>query len=208
MSALERLCAEAHACRVCRDAPSRGAPLPDPRPVFQASATARLCIASQAPGLRAHESGRPFDDRSGERLRDWMGVTRDEFYDASRVAILPMGLCFPGYGALGGDLPPRRECAALWRTRLLEAMPRIELILCIGSYAQAWHLGAARGRASMTATVQDWRRFLGFNAGARVVPLPHPSWRNTGWIKRHPWFEAELLPTLRAEVARVLRPRA
>lgn len=204
MSAVAQLCAEARACRVCRDAPSRGAPLADPRPVFQAAATARLCIASQAPGLRAHESGRPFDDRSGERLRDWMGVTPDEFYDASRIAILPMGFCFPGYDAHGSDLPPRRECATLWRPRFLAAMPNIELILCIGAYAQAWHLGAAR-RASMTATVQDWRRWLGANAGLRVVPLPHPSWRNTGWIKRHPWFEAELLPALRAEVARVLR---
>ena len=172
--------------------------------MFQVSATARLCIASQAPGLRAHESGRPFDDRSGERLRDWMGVSREEFYDATRVAILPMGFCFPGYDAHGSDLPPRRECAALWRSRFLAALPDIELVLCIGAYAQRWHLGAARG-PSMTATVEDWRRFLGSNAGPRIMPLPHPSWRNTGWIRRHPWFEAELLPALQMEVARTLR---
>ena len=202
--AIDRLRAEARACRICRDAPARGARLADPRPVFQVSATARLCIASQAPGLRAHESGRPFDDRSGERLRDWMGVSRDEFYDASRVAILPMGFCFPGYDAHGSDLPPRRECAALWRSRFVAAMPDIELILCIGAYAQGWHLGAARG-PSMTTTVEDWRRFLGSNAGPRIMPLPHPSWRNTGWIRRHPWFEAELLSALRTEVARSLR---
>jgi uracil-DNA glycosylase len=201
---IDRLSAEARACRVCRDAPLRAAPLADPKPVFQASATARLCIASQAPGLRAHESGRPFDDRSGERLRDWMGVSREEFYDASRVAILPMGFCFPGYDAHGSDLPPRRECATLWRRRFLAVMPSIELILCIGGYAQAWHLGTRR-RASMTATVESWRSYLAAEAGPRLVPLPHPSWRNTGWIKRHPWFEAELLPALRAEVARALR---
>jgi uracil-DNA glycosylase len=201
---LDRLSAEARACRVCRDTPLRAAPLADPRPVFQASATARLCIASQAPGLRAHESGRPFDDRSGERLRDWMGVTPDEFYDARRVAILPMGFCFPGYDAHGSDLPPRRECATLWRRRFVAAMPSIELILCIGGYAQAWHLGTTRA-ASMTATVENWRHFLARDTGPRVVPLPHPSWRNTGWIKRHPWFEAELLPALRAEVARTLQ---
>jgi uracil-DNA glycosylase len=180
------------------------APLADPRPVFQASATARLFIASQAPGLRAHESGRPFDDRSGERLRDWMGVSREEFYDASRVAILPMGFCFPGYDAHGSDLPPRRECATLWRARFLAAMPSVELILCIGAYAQAWHLGTARA-PSMTATVENWRHFLATDRGPRVVPLPHPSWRNTGWIKRHPWFEAELLPALRTEITRVMR---
>jgi uracil-DNA glycosylase len=201
---LDHLSAQARACRVCRDAPSRVAPLADPRPVFQASATARLCIASQAPGLRAHESGRPFDDRSGERLRDWMGVSREEFYDASRVAILPMGFCFPGYDAHGSDLPPRRECATLWRARFLAAMPSVELILCIGAYAQAWHLGTARA-PSMTATVENWRHFLATDSGPRVVPLPHPSWRNTGWIKRHPWFEAELLPALRTEITRVMR---
>jgi uracil-DNA glycosylase len=203
--ALVHLAAEARACRICRDAPLRAPPLADPRPVLQISATARLCIASQAPGLRAHQSGRPFDDRSGDRLRDWMGVTRETFYDERRIAILPMGFCFPGYDAHGGDLPPRRECAARWRRPLFELLPDLELILCIGSYAQAWHLGARRA-SSMTETVRGWRELLASSGAPRVLPLPHPSWRNTGWMKRHPWFEAELLPTLRSEVDVVLRP--
>jgi uracil-DNA glycosylase len=202
--ALARLAAEARACRICRDAPLRAPALPDPRPVLQVSATARLCIASQAPGLRAHESGRPFDDRSGDRLREWMGVTREEFYDEGRVAILPMGFCFPGYDAHGGDRPPRRECASRWRTRFFALLPEIELILCIGSYAQAWHLGSRRA-ASVTDTVRSWRTILSSGGAPRVMPLPHPSWRNTGWMKRHPWFEAEALPALRREVDAVLR---
>jgi uracil-DNA glycosylase len=202
--ALARLAAEARACRFCRDAPLRAPALPDPRPVLQVSASARLCIASQAPGLRAHESGRPFDDRSGDRLREWMGVEREEFYDERRVAILPMGFCFPGYDAHGGDRPPRRECAPRWRTRFFALLPDVELILCIGSYAQTWHLGSRRA-ASMTDTVRSWRTILSSAGAPRVMPLPHPSWRNTGWMKRHPWFEAEALPALRREVDAVLR---
>ena len=190
------------ACRLCRDAPARGADdrLPhEPRPVAVLSDTARILIAGQAPGLRVHESGLPFNDASGDRLRTWLEVGREEFYDPRKFAIVPMGLCFPGYDPNGSDLPPRRECAPLWRARTMAAMPQIELVLAIGQYAQAWHLGKAKA-ASMTATVQDWRRHLGRNEGPAVLPLPHPSWRNTAWLKRNPWFEAEVLPELRKRV--------
>jgi len=189
-------------CRVCRDAPMRGEAdrLPhEPRPVAVLSATARILIAGQAPGLRVHESGLPFDDASGDRLRQWLGVDRDSFYNADHFAILGMGFCFPGYSAKGSDLPPRRECAPLWRQRAMDVMPQIELVLTIGQYAQAWHLGSAR-MASMTETVSEWRRYLLTNRSPAILPLPHPSWRNSGWLKRNPWFEAELLPVLRERV--------
>ena len=189
-------------CRVCRDAPIRGEAdrLPhEPRPVAVLSATARILIAGQAPGLRVHESGLPFNDASGDRLRQWLGVDRDSFYNPDHFAIVPMGFCFPGYDAAGSDLPPRKECAPLWRQRTLEAMPQIEFVLAIGQYAQAWHLGAAR-MASMTETVSEWRRYLLTNRSPAILPLPHPSWRNSGWLKRNPWFEAELLPVLQERV--------
>ena len=190
--ALSNLLADIRACRICE------AHI-EPRPVVRASATARLLIAGQAPGLRVHRSGLSFDDRSGERLREWMGIDRDAFYDERRVAILGMAFCFPGYDAHGHDKPPRRECAAHWRGRLLEALPEFELTLLIGGHAQAWHLGKA-ARPSMTETVKAWRAY-----GPRYIPLPHPSWRNTGWLKKNPWFEDELLPYLRRRVRRVLR---
>jgi uracil-DNA glycosylase len=200
---LERLSAELRACRLCVERP-RGPALPHaPNPIFRVSRTARLCIASQAAGTRAHASSTPFDDPSGDRLRTWLGTTGTEFYDASRVAIVPMGFCFPGLDAKGSDLPPRRECAPLWRTRLFAAMPHIELVLAIGQYAQAWHLGADR-RRTLGETVAAWREILARPARPRVLPLPHPSWRNTGWLKRNPWFEAEALPVLRTEVRRLL----
>jgi uracil-DNA glycosylase len=195
-------------CRLCRDAP-QGAALPhEPRPVFQVSASARLLISGQAPGTRVHASGRPFTDPSGERLRDWMGIAPDVFYDAARVAIVPMGLCFPGLDGNGGDLPPRPECAPTWRAQLIAALPRVELILLVGQYAQRWHLGGASGkgaRPTLTATVADWRGILERTpaGAARLLPLPHPSWRNNGWLRAHPWFADELLPVLRAEVARL-----
>ena len=199
---LDRLRAIIAACRLCRDAPAGGPDkaLPhEPRPVAVISSTARILIAGQAPGLRVHESGLPFDDASGNRLRDWLGVDRPTFYDRDRFAIVPMGFCFPGYDAKGSDLPPRRECAPLWREPVMAAMPQVELVLAIGHYAQAWHLGAARAK-SMTETVLDWRRHLGRNEQPAVLPLPHPSWRNTGWLKRHPWFAEDLLPELRKRV--------
>lgn len=190
------------ACRFCRDAPAKGPEdrLPhEPRPIAVLSSTARILIAGQAPGLRVHESGLPFNDASGDRLRDWLGVTREEFYDPEKFAIVPMGFCFPGYDTHGSDLPPRRECAPLWRARVIAAMPQVELVLAIGQYAQAWHLGAAKGK-SMTDTARDWRRHLGRNAAPAVLPLPHPSWRNTSWLKRNPWFSDEVLPELRKRV--------
>lgn len=192
--------AEIARCRICRDAP-RGARLPhEPRPVTRASATARLLVAGQAPGTRVHASGLPFTDPSGDRLRAWMGVDEAVFYDRARVAIVPMGFCFPGQDAAGGDLPPRRECAPAWRARLLAAMPAVDLVLAIGATAQAWHIGADRG-ASLGETVARWRDILDRPTHPRVLPLPHPSWRNSGWLKRHPWFEAEVLPELRRLVA-------
>lgn len=199
---------ELAACRICRDEPLFQPPLPhEPRPVIQASPTARLCIAGQAPGTRVHASGKPFTDPSGVRLRQWLGLDEAAFYDAARVAVVPMGHCFPGLDAQGGDLPPRRECAPIWRMRVLAAMPQVELVLAIGRYAQAWHLGAKAG-ANLSATVADWRAILAEPRRPRVLPLPHPSWRNNAWLKRNPWFEDELLPVLREEVARLMRPTA
>ncbi len=198
---------EIAACRICRDQPARGESdrLPhEPRPVAVLSATARVLIAGQAPGLRVHESGLPFDDASGNRLRDWMGVSREEFYDPDRFAIVPMGFCFPGYDAKGGDLPPRRECAPFWRAKVLATMPQIDTILAIGQYAQAWHLGARR-KASMTETAMNWRDYFFVNHGPRILPLPHPSWRNTAWLKKNPWFEKDVLPVLRQHVDSLIR---
>ncbi|NSY17931.1 uracil-DNA glycosylase family protein [Neorhizobium sp. AL 9.2.2] len=194
-------------CRICRDHPLKGEAdrLPhEPRPVAVLSATARLLIAGQAPGLRVHESGLPFNDASGNRLRDWMDVTREEFYDARRLAIVPMGFCFPGYDAKGSDLPPRKECAPAWRSQVMAAMPQIDTILVIGQYASAWHLGSQR-KPSMTETVMNWRQYFLANEGPRVLPLPHPSWRNSGWLRKNPWFEAEVIPALRHHVDSLVR---
>jgi uracil-DNA glycosylase len=192
------------ACRLCRDAPAASPPLPhEPRPIIQASPAARLLIASQAPGIRAHNSGRPFMDPSGARLRAWLGLDEPAFYDETRVAIVPMGHCFPGWDAKGGDLPPRPECAPRWRVPVLSRLTNLRLILTIGLYAQRWHLGDA-WRGDLTATVRDWRAILARKSGVPVLPLPHPSWRNNGWLKRHPWFEQECLPALREQVATIL----
>lgn len=189
---------EVRACRICVEAP-KGAPLAhEPRPVLQASPTARLAIFGQAPGMRVHLSGKPFTDPSGDRLRDWLGIGPDVFYDESRVAVVPMGFCFPGYDAKGGDRPPRKECAPLWRERVLAGMPNITTAILVGSYAQKWHLGA--GATSLTETVENWRAFA-----PRFFPTPHPSWRNNAWIKKYPWFEKELIPALRKEVRKALR---
>ena len=194
------LAGQLRACRICRDAPRYGTALPhEPRPIIQGSATARLCIASQAPGTRAHASGIPFADRSGSRLRSWLGMDEATFYDASRVAIVPMGSCFPGQDAKGGDLGPRRECAEAWRQPLFQALPNLDLVLLIGQYAQAWHLGDSF-KDGLTETVKRWRDILGSPQKPRILPLPHPSWRNNGWLKTNSWFEAELLPVLRSEI--------
>jgi uracil-DNA glycosylase len=156
-------------------------------------ARARVLVAGQAPGRRVHESGVPFRDASGDRLREWMGVTPEVFYDPARVAILPMGFCYPG-GGRSGDLPPRPECAEAWRERLLARLPAVELVIAVGRYAHAYHLGARRG-SSLTATVRAWRDFW-----PGLVPLPHPSPRNNPWLRKNPWFEAEVLPALRRRV--------
>ncbi len=164
-----------------------------PRPVLQFSATSRILIIGQAPGSRVHASGVPFDDPSGDRLRDWMGIDKDVFYDASRIAIMPMGFCYPGKGK-SGDLPPRRECAPLWHERVLACLPEDRLTLLVGTYAQAAYLPNP-AKLSMTAQVQDFRRF-----GPNVIPLPHPSWRVVLWMRQNPWFDAGLLPVLQAAV--------
>jgi uracil-DNA glycosylase len=188
--ALARLAWEIRACRVC------AAHLPlGPRPVFRASATARLLIAGQAPGTKVHETGIPWNDPSGDRLRGWLRMDRDTFYDESRIAIVPMGFCYPGRLPNGGDAPPRPECARLWRDRLRALMPEIRLTLLVGSYALAHVLG----RGAMTEHVRGFRAYLpGYFA------LPHPSWRTTAWERRNPWFGAEVLPALREAVAGVL----
>ena len=204
---LNHLLARILACEACVCTPW-GTPLPHPpRPVLRVSATARLLIASQAPGNLVNQTGIPFNDPSGDRLRNWLGLDRESFYDVSRVAIVPMGFCFPGYDNSGADLPPRRECRELWHDRLFEALPQIETVLAIGRYAQAYHfrrLGhALPSKAGVTEIVSRWRDFD--KSRPRVIPLPHPSWRNSGWLKRHPWFATQLLSVLRAEVARLMK---
>lgn len=194
-SPLDSLLAEIRACQLCAAQLTDGV-----RPVLQASATARLLIVSQAPGRKVHLSGVPFDDASGDRLRDWLGLDKTAFYDAARVAIVPMGFCFPG-SARGADLPPRRECAPAWHPRLLPLLKKVELTLAIGRYAQVGLLGAQAG-ASLTDTVRDWRIHL----ARGVLPLPHPSPRNQLWTKRNPWFAEELLPVLRERVASSMHP--
>ncbi|MCQ8240458.1 uracil-DNA glycosylase family protein [Rhizosaccharibacter radicis] len=186
----DRLLAEVRACRFCADKLPLG-----PRPILHASPTARLLIASQAPGTKVHEKGLSFWDASGDRLRGWLGLDKDIFYDSGRVAIVPMGFCYPGRYAQGGDLPPRPECAPLWRDRVLAGMPEIRLTLLVGSYSQNHVLG----RGAMTDRVREFRRFL-----PEFMPLPHPSWRTGIWESRHPWFQAEVIPALRAEVRRAL----
>lgn len=167
------------------------------------SATARICIAGQAPGLRVHESGIPFNDPSGDRLRDWMGIDRSTFYNQDKLAIVPMGFCFPGYNSKKSDLPPRKECRLAWHDKIFALMPQIELMLVIGRYAQNYHMAETREK-TVTETVINWRQTFTNSDHPKILPLPHPSWRNTAWIKRNPWFEQELLPILRSEVDRLL----
>ncbi|QDL90788.1 uracil-DNA glycosylase family protein [Paroceanicella profunda] len=190
------LAREIAGCRICAARFAATRTRHAPRPVVRLSATAPVLIAGQAPGARVHASGLPFDDASGDRLRGWLGVDRAAFYDRDRFAILPMGFCFPGYDARGADLPPPPVCAATWRARALAAMPQLRLTLLIGGHAQGWHLGRRR---PVTETVADWRARL-----PGLLPLPHPSWRNTGWLKRNPWFEEEVVPWLRGEISRLL----
>ncbi len=191
------------ACRICVEEPI-GNPLPhEPRPVAVLSQKARLMIIGQAPGTRVHASGKPFSDPSGDRLRDWMGIGEDIFYDSDKLSIAPMGFCFPGLDAKGGDLPPRKECSTYWQPQILEAMPQIELILLIGTYAQKFYMKDNAAK-TMTDTVKNWRSVYNESTNPKLLPLPHPSWRNSGWLKRNLWFDAEVLPELRKEVARLL----
>ena len=184
----DALLTEIRACTLC------AAHLPaGPRPIVQFSATASVVIIGQAPGTRVHESGIPWDDASGERLREWTGLTPEIFYDRGQIALVPMGFCYPGTGA-SGDLPPRPECALTWHDRVMAALPEDRLILLVGTYAQARYLPGAK-KLSLTTRVQDFRAY-----GPRLFPLPHPSWRSTGWMSRNPWFEADVLPVLRHEV--------
>ncbi len=191
---LDALLSEIRACRACAHE------LPhEPRPVVFVRPTTRLLIVGQAPGRRVHESGLPFTDASGDRLRDWMGVDRETFYADPRLGVAAMAFCYPGTAPNGGgDYPPPRRCAELWRRRLLTELPQVELTLLVGWHAQTWALGD-RARRSMTETVEAWRDYL-----PDVLPLPHPSWRNTAWLRKRPWFDAEVAPYLRRRVAGIL----
>lgn len=183
------------ACRICADRFAKTHTAHEPRPVVWFEPGARILVVGQAPGARVHESGRPFTDPSGDRLREWMGIDEAVFYDRSKLAILPMAFCFPGYNAKGADLPPPAICARTWRTSAMDQLSSVRLTLLVGGYAQKWHLG----RSKVTETVTAWR-----DHAPSVFPLPHPSWRNTAWLKKHPWFEAELLPALRQAVKEAL----
>lgn len=189
----DELVARVRRCTLCAEHLPLG-----PRPVVQLSETSRILVVGQAPGRRVHETGLPFNDPSGDRLRSWMGVTRDTFYDESELAILPMGFCYPGTGK-SGDLPPRPECAPAWREALLARLTNIELTLVIGQYAHAWHLPGAR--RSVTDNVRNWR-----SVWPAMLPLPHPSPRNNLWLRKNPWFEQEIIPTLQRRIECILRP--
>ncbi len=189
---LDNLLAEARACRRCADRLPLGC-----RPVLRASASASLLVVGQAPGIKVHESGIPWNDASGRRLREWMGLDEDTFYDESRIAIVPAGLCYPGRGA-SGDLPPVPECAPLWHGRIRPRLVNVRLTLVIGQYAQAYYLGSRR-RPTLTDTVRHWRDYL-----PDLLPLPHPSPRNTLWLRRNDWFDAEVIPMLREKVTEAL----
>jgi uracil-DNA glycosylase len=192
---LAALLQQVRRCRLCEPELPLGA-----RPVLQCAPNARILIAAQAPGNKVHASGIPFDDASGERLRRWMGIDRQQFYEPASIAILPMGFCYPGSGK-SGDLPPRPECAATWRRQLLDRLPHIELTLVLGRYAQKWHLDSRK--LSLTERVKDWRAGL-----PEMLPLPHPSPRNSRWLRQNPWFESEVLPELQARVSRLLQQKA
>ena len=192
---IDALRASIAACTLCADRFGTTKTRHAPRPVVWFNTAPRILIAGQAPGLRVHEAGKPFWDRSGDRLRDWLGIDKPTFYDQARVSIVPMAFCFPGYSATGSDLPPPKICAQTWRSDVMDAMGDVPLTLVIGGHAQTWHLGAG----PMTPRVAAWRDYP-----PRVFPLPHPSWRNNAWLKANPWLEAELVPALQARVKEVL----
>ena len=190
------LVSDIRACTICADRFAATETGHSPRPVVWFRPGARILVAGQAPGARVHDSGRPFTDPSGDRLRAWMGIDEATFYDRDKLAIVPMAFCFPGYDAKGSDRPPPKVCANTWRDEVMAHVGNVPLVLLIGGYAQTWHLGT---KSNVTDTVLGWRAHA-----PRAFPLPHPSWRNTGWLKKNPWFEAELLPVLRARVKEVL----
>ncbi|MEQ8319743.1 MAG: uracil-DNA glycosylase family protein [Rhodospirillales bacterium] len=187
---LQQLLARVQACDIC----SEHLPL-GPRPVVRISETAKLLIIGQAPGTRVHETGIPWNDPSGDRLRDWLGLDRDAFYDTAKIAIMPTGFCYPGRDPKGGDLPPRPECAPAWHAALRSHLKGVQLTLLVGMHAQAYYLGADR-KKTMTETVHAWQEYL-----PGIIPTPHPSWRTTAWIKKNPWFEADVIPEIRRRVA-------
>lgn len=195
MNALTSLTQDISACTICAQRFANTETAHAPRPVPWLSDTAKILICGQAPGARVHASGIPFDDPSGDRLRDWMGIDREVFYDRVQIAVLPMAFCFPGYRK-GSDLPPPPICATTWREKALAVMPQVSLTLLIGGYAQAWH---TKERRKVADYVADWERYM-----PDMLPLPHPSWRNTGWLKRNPWFETDVVPRLRARVKELL----
>lgn len=200
---LEQLLDDIRACDICRQKPI-GAPLPHaPRPVFQISSTAKLAICGQAPGTRVHLSGRPFTDRSGDRLRDWLGIEKDIFYDACRVAVIPMGFCFPGQTAKGADLPPRAECRETWHDKLMALLPNITLLLAVGRYAMDYHLKIGKSER-LQDVVARYEDYFAMKSQPLILPMPHPSWRNTRWLRENPWFEVDYLPRLKQEVGRAL----
>lgn len=190
------LARDIRACRICAERFAATATAHAPNPVVWFRPGAPIMISGQAPGMRVHRSGRPFDDRSGDRLRDWLGIDREVFYDRARVAVLPSAFCFPGYDRAGSDLPPPPICARTWHDRARAEIGPARLRVLVGAYAHRLHLG---GRGPVTETVRGWRAHA-----PETFVLPHPSWRNTGWLKRNPWFEAEVVPALRARVAKVL----
>lgn len=191
MFSVEKILQEVRACRVCEAHLHFG-----PRPILRAAEGARLLIVGQAPGRRVHETGIPWNDPSGDRLRDWLQLDREAFYNEHRIAIIPTAFCYPGTGKVG-DLPPRRECAPLWHPKLRAALPKIRLTLLIGQYAQAYYLGERR-KKTLTDTVHAWREYL-----PEFLPLPHPSPRNQLWLKRNPWFDQEIVPALRSRIAQL-----
>jgi uracil-DNA glycosylase len=191
MSSWQNLLTEVRQCTLCEPELPMGA-----RPVVQLHPNAKILVAGQAPGRRVHASGKPFDDPSGDRLRQWMGIDKATFYDAEKLAIIPMGLCYPGTGK-SGDLPPRPECAPAWRQKLLQQLPNLELTLAIGQYAQSWHIDEPK--QTLTERVKNWESYW-----PELLPLPHPSPRNNLWLKRNPWFEDSIIPTLQERVARLL----
>ncbi len=190
------LAKEIGACRLCAARFAATATAHAPRPVVWFRPGAKLLIAGQAPGARVHDSGRPFTDPSGERLRDWLGLDEARFYDRTQIAIVPMAFCFPGYDAKGADLPPPPLCAQIWHRRVMEALGQVRLRVLVGGAAHRYHLGTRKG---VTEVVRGWR-----DHAPATFALPHPSWRNTGWLKKNPWFEAEVLPALRTRVKEVL----